>query len=145
MSLVRRTGGVYPSFIEDFFDNGWPGQSNLFDTGTKIPAVNVIETDEKYEIHVAAPGKDKADFDVNVENNILSISAESIHRGNDAHDNYAKQEFSFTSFKRTFSLPETVEQENIKANYDRGILKLTIPNKEEAHPKPRRRIEIQNS
>ncbi|MDT7827592.1 Hsp20/alpha crystallin family protein [Pricia sp. S334] len=144
MSLVRRTGGMYPSFMEDFFDDEWSGQGNMFDTGTKIPAVNVKESDEQFEIQVAAPGMQKDNFDINIENNVLSISAE-IKKENEEQDEggkYTKREFSYSSFRRSFSLPDSVNDEEIKANYENGILKLSIPKKEEARPKPPRQISI---
>lgn len=144
MSLVRRTGGLYPSFMEDFFDENWSGQGNGFDTGTRVPAVNVKEADDNFEIQLAAPGMEKENFKINVENNILSISAEtkSGNEEKDENGKYTKREFSFNSFKRSFSLPESDDDEDIKANYENGILKLSIPKKEEARPKPPRRIAI---
>lgn len=146
MSLIRRTGGMYPSFMEDFFDDNWSGQGNVFDTGTKIPAVNVKECDEEFEIQVAAPGMEKSDFDINIENNTLSISAERQNENEEKDKNgkFTKREFSFSSFKRSFSLPESVNDEDIKANYENGILKLSIPKKEEARPKPPRQIAIES-
>lgn len=147
MSLIRRTGGMYPSFMEDFFDDHWSGQGNGFDTGTRIPAVNVKESDEEFEIQVAAPGMEKEDFDINVENNTLSISAEQQNENEQKNEKgrFTKREFSFSSFKRSFSLPETVNDEDIKANYENGILKLSIPKKEEARPKPPRQIAIESN
>jgi len=144
MSLVRRTGGLYPSFMEDFFDKNWSGQGNGFDTGTRVPAVNVKEADDSFEIQLAAPGMEKENFEINVENNILSISAETKSENEEKDENgkYTKREFSFNSFKRSFSLPESVDDEDIKANYENGILKLSIPKKEEARPKPPRQIAI---
>jgi len=144
MSLVRRTGGLYPSFMEDFFDENWSGQGNGFDTGTRVPAVNVKEADDSFEIQLAAPGMEKENFEINVENNILSISAETKSENEEKDENgkYTKREFSFNSFKRSFSLPESVDDEDIKANYENGILKLSIPKKEEARPKPPRQIAI---
>lgn len=144
MSLVRRTGGLYPSFMEDFFDENWSGQGNGFDTGTRVPAVNVKEADDNFEIQLTAPGMEKENFKINVENNILSISAEtkSGNEEKDENGKYTKREFSFNSFKRSFSLPESDDDEDIKANYENGILKLSIPKKEEARPKPPHRIAI---
>ncbi|WP_317168457.1 Hsp20/alpha crystallin family protein [Costertonia aggregata] len=89
----------------------------------------------------------KKDFDINVENNTLSISAESKTENEEKDENgkYTKREFSFSSFKRSFSLPDSVSDEDIKASYENGILKLSIPKKEEARPKPPRQIAIENA
>lgn len=144
MSLLRRTGGMYPSFMEDFFDDKWSGQGNGFDTGTKIPAVNIRESEEEFEIQVAAPGMEKKDFDLSIENNTLSISADrkSENEEKDAKGRFTKREFSFSSFKRSFSLPDSVNDEHIKARYENGILKVEIPKKEEARPRSPRQITI---
>lgn len=144
MNLMRRTGGLYPSFLEDFFDDNWSGVASRADTGTRIPAVNVREKDDTYEIHVAAPGMKKEDFKLSVENNVLSVSAEekTEKENKDQEGNFTRREFSYTSFRRSFSLPSSVDADNINAKYDNGILVLSLPKKEEAKPKPPKQIEI---
>lgn len=141
---MRRTSRLYPSFLEDFFDDNWSGVANRADTGTRIPAVNVREKDDTFEIQVAAPGMKRDDFKINVENNVLSVSAEEKSKKEDKHDeeNFTRREFSYTSFRRSFSLPSSVDADSINAKYDNGILVVSLPKKEEAKPKPPKQIEI---
>lgn len=143
MSLVRRSE-LYPSFLEDFFDDNWSGRGNRADTGTRIPAVNVKETNDNFEIHVAAPGMEKEDFEISIDNDVLSISAEekSENEERDGKGNFTRREFSYTSFRRAFSLPNTVEDDKIDAKYEKGVLKISLPKKEEAKPKPAKQIHI---
>ena|SRR5690606_2558512 len=149
MTLVRRNGGLanqLPMLFDDFFNRdifNW-GTNNFSDTNTTIPAVNIKETSENYEVEVAAPGMSKSDFKVELDGNMLTISSEkSSERMNDENEKYSRREFSYQSFQRTFNLPkEVVDIENIQAKYEDGLLHLMIPKKEEARKKPPRQIEI---
>jgi HSP20 family protein len=129
MNLIRKSGGLYPSFLEDFFDDNWSGQKSMADTGTRVPAVNVMESEDDFEIHVAAPGMQKDHFEISVENNILTISAEerSENEEKDKKGNFTRREFSYTSFRRAFSLPDTVEDENIDASTQTSLLSKNQP------------------
>jgi HSP20 family protein len=144
MDLKRKTGGLDSYFREDFFDGNWSGQSNRMDTGTRLPAVNIKESEDDFEIHVAASGMEKKDFEINVDNKVLSISVEEKIENEEKgkKGNFKRSEFSFTSFKRAFSLPSTVEENNMEVSYDNGMLKITIPKKEESKPNPKRQIPI---
>jgi HSP20 family protein len=144
MNLIRRTGGFYPSFLEDFFDENWSGQASRADTGTRIPAVNVKEKEDNFEIQVAAPGMKRDDFKISIENNVLSISAEekSENEEKDEKGNFTRREFSYSSFRRSFSLPVSIDADNINAKYDNGILKVELPKKEEAKPKSPKQIQV---
>ena len=82
------------------------------------------------------------DFKLEIENQVLSISSETEHENETNADNYTRREFGYASFKRSFTLPETVEDENIEASYNEGILKIHLPKKEEAKRKPPRNINI---
>jgi HSP20 family protein len=106
--------------------------------------VNIKEDDESYCIEVAAPGMKKSDFKVTLDNGLLSISTEQQHQHEekDQESRYTRREFSYQSFSRSFQLPDTCEQEKIKARYRDGILYLTVPKKEEAKRKSPRLIEI---
>ena len=149
MTLVRRNGGLanqLPMLFDDFFNRdifNW-GTNNFSDTNTTIPAVNIKETSENYEVEVAAPGMSKSDFKVELDGNMLTISSEkSSERMNDENEKYSRREFSYQSFQRTFNLPkEVVDIENIQAKYEDGLLHLMIPKKEEVRKKPPRQIEI---
>ncbi len=148
MNVLKRSNSFYPAF-PDLWDNffgadlkGWDN-SNFSSTNTSLPAVNIKETGESYEIEVAAPGMNKKDFNVILEKNILSISSEKKEENTANEKNFSRREFSYQSFKRSFSLPENqVEGEKITAKYNDGILCITLPKKEEVKPKPPREIKI---
>ena len=120
MTLVRRNGSILnqlPMLFDDFFNRdtyNW-GQNNYSDTNTTIPAVNIKETPENYEVQVAAPGMTKSDFKVELDGTLLTISSEkSDERVDSENEKYSRREFSYQSFQRSFNLPkEVVDIENI--------------------------------
>ena len=150
-SLIKRNRNLLPSFSrvwddDDFFSRGlnW-GVSNFSDTGTTVPAINIRETGNSYEVEMAAPGMNKEDFKVELDNNILTISSEKSDEREEGGENekYSRREFSYQSFQRSFSLPkEVVDEDKIQARYRHGVLNLTIPKKEQAKQKPPRKIQI---
>ena len=91
---------------------------------------------------MAAPGLTKDDFKINIENELLTVSAEKKSEQNEKTEKYTRKEFSLTSFKRSFTLPDFADVEKIAASYENGIMALVIPKKEEAKPKPVREIRI---
>ena len=125
----------------DFFRNNFFGDL-LDDNSNNTPAVNIAEGTEAYTIEVAAPGLAKNDFKVNLDNNVLTISSSKENKKEEKNDSYTRQEFSYASFSRSFTLPESVENEKISASYKDGILYVSIPKKEEAKVKPSREISI---
>ena len=149
MTILKRNGQLQskvPHLFDDLFNRdifNW-GLSNYSDTNTTIPAVNIRETADHYEVQVAAPGMTKNDFSVELDGNTLIISSEKQSENDANHDfRYTAKEFSYQSFSRTFTLQkEVVDTEKIKATYENGILNLTIPKKEEARQKGPKRIEI---
>lgn len=140
MSLVKRNNVVFPSFIDDVFTPDWFGGIEKFSKQT--PAVNIKEDDNGYQLALAVPGLKKEQFNIEVDKDVLTISSEVKQEAQETKDNYTRKEFSFSSFKRVFTLPETVDADKINAVYEDGILQLDIPKKEEALPKPKRLIEI---
>jgi len=150
-SLMRRNRNLLPSFSrlwddDDFFARGlnW-AVSNFSDTDTTVPSVNIKETDDSYEVEMAAPGMKKEDFRVELDNNILSISSEKTDEREESgeKEKYSRREFSYQSFQRSFSLPkEVVDEDKIEAHYREGVLHLTIPKKEHAKQKAPRKIQI---
>ncbi len=102
---------------------------------TRQPAVNVVETDENYRIDVAAPGFSKDDFRLQLNGNILTISGEKKDEASKKEQNYSMCEFNYTSFSRSFTLPESIKGDKISAEYADGILKITLPKKDEVKPK----------
>ncbi len=149
MTIVKRNGNLqrhFPQLFDDFFNRdifNW-GMSNYSDTNTTIPAVNIKETTDNYEVEVAAPGMSKKDFTVQLEGNTLTISSEKeTNREQNDNVRYASREFSYQSFSRTFTLQkDVVDTEKIQATYEDGVLHLVIPKKEEAKQRGPRRIEI---
>ena len=143
MNVIKRNNNViFPSIIDEMFKPDWLGGVQNF--GSNVPAVNIKETDTVFEIELAAPGKKKEDFNVEIDHNVLTISSEEKSESSekDAQGKYTRKEFSYNSFRRSFTLPETVNLDKINASYQDGVLHLTLPKKEEALPKPKRLIEI---
>ncbi|MBO0936798.1 Hsp20/alpha crystallin family protein [Fibrella sp. HMF5335] len=159
MNTLMRSNGGLPSLIENIFSR----DMNDFFSQTamqNVPAVNVVEHNDGFRIEVAAPGLKKEDFKLNLNHNNLTISAYKEERQEQQPTNgtngesqqgqqnrqnqekYARREFSYTSFQRTFMLPSSVDADQIKASYEDGVLKIEIPKREEAKVKPPRQIEI---
>jgi HSP20 family protein len=142
MLPILRTRTMMPSFVDDFFGKDF--LTNFFEpqTGISMPAVNIVEGKEDFRIEVAAPGLEKDDFKINIENNVLSISSEKEEKKEENDEQCMRREFSYSSFRRTFTLPQTVDSEKIKASHKNGILSINIPKREEAKQKPARQIKI---
>ena len=127
MSLVRRNGNLlnqWPTLFDDFFNRdlfNW-NSSNFSNTDTTIPAVNIKETAENYEVEVAAPGMTKKDFKVELDGNLLTISSERTNQREEGeNERYSRKEFSYQSFQRTFNLQkDVVDMEKIQARYENG-------------------------
>jgi HSP20 family protein len=135
---------TFPSWIDEVINKnfGTEFMSN-FNTGMTLPAVNVLDTANDYLVEMAVPGLKKSDFNISVDNLLLSISAEvKSEYENVDNENYTRREFGYSSFKRTFTLPESVETDKISAKYDDGILKVTLPKREEAKKKPLKNIKV---
>ena len=96
-----------------------------------FPPVNIVEKTDAYHIELAAPGMDKADFNVKLEGKLLTISAEKKEDKTDATEKMIRKEFSYKSFKRSFTLDEKIDPATISAKYENGVLKLGLPKKEE--------------
>jgi HSP20 family protein len=148
-NLVRTNGNSFssiPSLLNDFFMDDWFDSSirNWRSSGATLPTVNVRETNDNFIIELAAPGMKRDDFKVELDNNILSISAEIEDKSEtDKNGTYNRREFNYQSFQRSFSLPENkVDGGKISAQYKDGILHVTIPKREEAKIKPARQITI---
>ena len=124
-----------------FFDNDLARITDT-DWSNWSPSVNIKETKDDYQLEVSAPGLSKKDFNISVDNDILTISGEKEVNKNDDQDNYTRKEFSVSSFKRSFTLPESLDSNGIKAEYNDGILNIILPKKEETKEKPSRVIKI---
>jgi HSP20 family protein len=149
LTLRPRTGlsrflSDWPTSLldRDFFDF----ESDLMPTrlGVNIPSVNVRETPKEYILEVAAPGLERKDFNIEVDNQTLTISAEKEEKKEEKRedDGYSRKEYSFNSFSRSFTLPDDVKESNIDAKYENGILKLTVPKTKESTPKAVKKITV---
>jgi HSP20 family protein len=100
-----------------------------------VPAVNILENDSNFEIKLAAPGMKKQDFKINIEENNLVVSASATEQSQDKNERFTRKEFSFTSFSRSFALPENANIDAIQAQYENGIMNIVIPKQEPTKPK----------
>lgn len=149
MTLAKVSDSWYPSFpslFNRFFEGDlmdW-NSSNYSSTDTTLPAVNVRENSNEFLIEVAAPGLTKKDFKVHYDNGRLTISSEKKNEREARKDEkVTRREFSYQSFQRSFSVAESVvDAGKINANYENGILHITLPKREEVKPKPAREITI---
>jgi HSP20 family protein len=144
MTLVKFSNQM-PSLIDRFFNDDlfdWSLQ-NFSNTNSNLPAVNIKEKDDAFEIEMAAPGFNKEDFKIELNNNLLSISSEKkTENETKENERFTRREFSYQSFMRSFTLPNSIEGEKINAKYENGILNIHIPKKDEAKVKPVKQIEI---
>lgn len=131
-ALVRNTER-FPSVFNDFFKpwNDW-FDSGLSEKIMNIPAVNITDEKDDYLVSLAAPGLKKDDFKIDLEGNMLTISCEKEEKKEEKEDKYTRKEYNYSSFQRSFTVPEEVKQDKIEAKYEDGILKLVLPKKEEA-------------
>ena len=118
------------------------GDFPALDFASRIPTVNVIENDKDFKLEMAVPGMEKKDFRIHVENDMLTVSSEKKEETNEKKENYTRREFSYTSFSRSFRLPENCLAEKIDAKYENGILKLILPKKEVTVSKAAKEIKI---
>ena len=145
MVLARRFNNQpdLANIFDDFFGGDFWGTPARSGQGASVPAVNVQENDDQYVIEVAAPGMKKDDFKVEVNNDVLTISAEKEEKDEKKDEGYTRREFCYSSFNRSFAIPKNeVDDSKIDAKYEDGILKIKLHKREEVKPKPARTIEI---
>lgn len=153
MALVKERGktSFIPSLrdnLSEVFDFDHMFDRPLFETlrnGNKfsrIPATNIRETNKEYLVELAAPGMKKSDFHVDIDNDLLEIKVEKEEESKDKGENFTRREYDFTSFYRSFNLPDSVHSEKIKAEYQDGILKVHIPKVEETQKKTVKEIAV---
>lgn len=142
LPMLRKNRASFPSLIDEFLGRDMLDSVFANDTGISTPAVNVVETGEDFRIEVAAPGLDKKDFNIDLDGRMLTISSEKEYKNEEKEERYMRREFSYSRFSRSFSLPELVDVEKIKANHKDGILHITIPKMEQAKQKPPKQIAI---
>jgi len=139
MNLIRKQNSRFPTIMEELFNNNW--NASISDYSNSKPAVNVKEDDKSFTLQIAAPGINKNDFEISLENRVLSI--EVVKK--DEHDvnDFTSKEFDYNSFKRSFSIPKSIELLKINASYINGILKINLPKNKEDQLQPKKFIRIE--
>jgi HSP20 family protein len=132
--VLTKTDELLPSGFDDFFKpwNEWFSNNELWNKAMKVPAVNIMESENHYKVSLAAPGLKKSDFKINLEGNMLTISSEKEESKDEQDARYTRKEYSYSSFRRSFTMPEEVSPDKIEATYVDGVLRLTLPKKENA-------------
>jgi len=142
---LMRFSNQHPSLFDRFFENDlfdWSNR-NYSNTNTTLPSVNIKESNEDFEVEVAAPGFTKNDFRIELNHDLLTVSSDKeVENETKSEQQFSLREFSYQSFSRSFTLPNSADSEKIGAKYEDGILRIIIPKKEEARPKPARQIAI---
>jgi HSP20 family protein len=139
MNLIRKQTPFITSLFDDYVNQDWDFKVS---SSAGKPAVNIKELDNQFEIDLAVPGKKKSDFEIEVEEGLLSISSSMEEDQVTEKAKFTRREFSYNSFKRTFTIPDSVDPSNIEAHYSEGVLKLSLPKRKEALPQPKKLIKI---
>ena len=140
MNLIRKQPPFFPSLIDDFINTDWNLKVPSF--SSTVPAVNIKELDSQFEIELAVPGMNKDDFEIEVEDGVLSISSTQEEEQVNEKGKFTRQEFSYSSFRRSFKLPDSVDPTKIDATYKQGVLLVLLPKHKEAQPQPKKLIKI---
>lgn len=131
---LMKSGEMFPTVFEDFFKpwNEWFDNGGFLVKVMKMPAVNVTDNKDNYLVSLAAPGMKKNDFKIDVEGNMLTISSEKEENKEEKESKYTRKEYNYSSFSRSFTLPDEVIKDKIEAIYEDGVLKLKLPKSEES-------------
>ena len=137
LPTIRRS---YSPFLSNLFeDDFFPVLTNRQST---MPAVNIKENEKNFTLELAVPGIDKKDLKIDISEDVLTISSETKNETEESNDGYKRKEFSFTSFCRSFYVPENVNRDKIGASYKDGILSVELPKQEEEKNKITRQVKI---
>jgi HSP20 family protein len=140
MNLIRKQPPFFPSLIDDFINTDWNLKVPSF--SSTVPAVNIKELDFQFEIELAVPGMKKDDFEIEVEDGVVSISSTQEEEQVNEKGKFTRREFSYSSFRRSFTLPDSVDPTKIDATYKEGVLLVLLPKHKEAQPQPKKLIKI---
>lgn len=140
MNLLRKQSPFFPSLVDEFVNRDWNIELPSF--SATVPAVNIIEKETEYKIELAVPGMRKDHFEIEMEEGILSISANQEEEKTSKKEKFTRREFSYNSFRRSFTIPESVDPAKIDANYTEGVLFISLPKRKEALPQPKKLINI---
>lgn len=132
-NLIKASENRMPLFMDDFF-KPWDGwfDKGLMGRMNTVPAVNITENKDDFKVAMAAPGMKKDDFSIDMEGNMLTISCEKEENKEEKDERFNRKEYNYSSFSRSFTLPDDINKEKIEARYEDGVLKLVLPKKEEA-------------
>jgi HSP20 family protein len=144
MSLIKsKPAFTAPSVITDFFNDGFfNNELSNFPLTRWVPNANVRETSDEYIVELAAPGLEKNEFKVEVQEDLVTIEGQHEEDREESNEEYHRKEFKTTSFKRSFRLPQSIVSDAVDAKYNQGILKLTLPKREEAKSIGKKLIKI---
>jgi HSP20 family protein len=140
MNLIRKQNPFFPSLVDELFNQDRRVRTSSISSTT--PAVNLIEQDTQFLIELAAPGNKKEDFEIEIEDGILSISSSNKEDNTSEKETFTRHEFSYNSFRRSFTIPESVDVSSIEASYSEGVLLIKLLKLEEALPQPKKLITI---
>ena len=149
-SMIKKSESV-PSLLSNFLRPGslldrdfFDIASDMFPTrlGINVPTANITETPKEFKLELAAPGLERKDVNVEVNNHTLTISAEKKEEKKEEKEGYSRREYSFNSFCRTFELPDNIKEGNIDAKYENGVLRVVVPKLKETPVKPAHKIAV---
>jgi len=131
---LAKVGERMPSVFNDFFKpwNEWFDAGGLWGREMNIPAVNITEHKDEYQVALAVPGMKKDDFKIDVDGNMLTISSEKEENKEEKDKKFTRKEYNYSSFSRSFTIPDEINKEKIDAKYEDGVLRISLPRKEEA-------------
>lgn len=149
MTALLKRESLFPTWTNDLLDTRKFFSPRLFDFDgdgfdfpKRVPSVNITENEKEFSIEMAAPGLEKKDFKVEVENGVLCISSEKEEENNEQKKNYTRREYHYNSFSRSFTLPDNSLPDKINAKYENGVLNITLPKKELTVSKPAKEITV---
>ncbi len=140
MTIIKHNQNVINELLSNYLNDFAPFWEKDFETNWNNIPVNIYEDTDEYHVELNAPGRNKEDFKVNIDNNLLTISYERKEISEEKKLKPIRKEFQFLSFKRSFTLDEKVNSDKILAKYENGILKIFIPKKEEIKVSPKQVI-----
>lgn len=149
MTTISKKESLLPTWTDELFDSGKLFNSKFFDDALplwnkagRIPSVNIAESDAEYSVELAAPGLNKSDFKVEVKNGAVVISSEKKEEKKEEKKNYTRREYSYSSFSRSFALPENCKEDKIEAKYENGVLHVSIPKNEKSAQQISKEIKV---
>jgi HSP20 family protein len=130
---LARKSEMLPSVFDEFFKpwNEWfEGGGGLMGRTLNVPSVNISEQKDQYLVSMAVPGMKKDDFHIDVDGNMLTISSEKEESKEEKENKFTRKEYNYSSFCRSFTLPDEIQKDRIEAKYEDGLLKIQLPRKE---------------